>query len=125
RCSVGRAELTLADVRALGPGAVVLVEEPTARPDRGEGGTGWLEIGRGRRARIESELALTEGRWQATRKAFHPGERGHAGKGPGAAEAGATEALEAGQAAMPHPPLEAPEASEVTHPQEEASAMSG
>lgn len=125
RCSVGHAELTLADVRALGPGDVVLVESPTARPDRGEGGTGWLEVGRGRRAHIESELALGDSVWQVTLKAFHPGEKGWAGKAPGAAEEAAGEALEAGLEAMPAPPPEAPETSEVTHPQEEASIMSG
>src|SRR5690606_3748103 len=71
------------------------------------------------------ELALAERGWQVTLKAFHPGERGWAGKAPGAAEEAAEAALEAGAEAIASPQAEAPEVSEVTHRQEEGSIMSG
>jgi len=116
RCSIGRAELTLADVRQLGPGDVVLLEEASARPDLGQGGKGWLEVGLGRRFRLEADLALEGGTWKATVTAFHPGEQGYAGTGPTGADGEAEEALRTG-APREKPRPEPLEASEVTHPE--------
>lgn len=116
RCSIGRAELTYADLRQLGPGDVVLLEEASARPDLGQGGKGWLEVGLGRRFRLEADLALDGRQWMATVTAFHPGEQGHAGTGPTDGD-GEAEAELRGGAPRERPRLEQPEASEVTHPE--------
>ena len=105
RCVIGRADLTVADIRALGSGDVVLLDEATARPDLGQGGTARLEVGpvelRGWRPRS----GLDGGTWKAIIRAFHPGRagtrrcpthRGGCGRGAGP---GRTRAPEAGRRA--------------------------
>jgi len=65
RAEIGRAELTPRDLAGLRTGDVVLVDEVTARPDRGGGGVARLRVGRGLSGWIESELQLEADRFRA------------------------------------------------------------
>lgn len=124
RCVIGRADLTAADIRALGTGDVVLLDEATARPDLGEGGTARLEVGPGRCARLDAEVGLEQGAWKAIIRAFQPGEQGHAGGPPTEADQAAALVL-AGLARRGR--AGAQDESEVTHPEggDGMDAMSG
>jgi len=65
RAEIGRAELTSRDLSGLRTGDVVLVDEVTARPDRGGGGQARLRVGRGLCGWIEAELQVEAERFRA------------------------------------------------------------
>jgi flagellar motor switch protein FliM len=65
RAEIGRAEVTTADVQRLGSGDVVLLDELTARPDQGQGGTGRIRVGTGRAGWFEAELVVEDGGFKA------------------------------------------------------------
>ncbi|MBL9037377.1 MAG: type III secretion system cytoplasmic ring protein SctQ [Archangium sp.] len=73
RFEIGQAEIASTDLAALSGGDVVLVDSLTARPDKGEGGTGWLKVGYGRTARMAVDLALENDRFTATVKEWVSG----------------------------------------------------
>lgn len=65
RAEIGRAEILAADLAAVQPRDVVLMDEVSARPDKNEGGTARLKIGAGRVGRMDAEVAIEDGRWVA------------------------------------------------------------
>lgn len=65
RAEIGRAEVSAADVRRLGSGDVVLLDELTARPDQGQGGSARLRVGVGRAGWFEAEIVVEEGAFKA------------------------------------------------------------
>lgn len=68
---IGFAEILESDLLGLRHGDVVLLDELTARPERGEGGSAKLRVGRGRSGWADAEVALQEGRFCATITAIH------------------------------------------------------
>ena len=65
RAEIGRAEVSAQDVKRLGSGDVVLLDELTARPDQGQGGRARLRVGTGRTGWLESEIVLQDGGFKA------------------------------------------------------------
>ncbi len=65
RAEVGHAEVSGRDLAALGAGDVVLVDELSARVDRGEAGTARLKVGQGKAARLDAQLFVDDGRYKA------------------------------------------------------------
>ncbi|MGC4115719.1 MAG: FliM/FliN family flagellar motor switch protein [Myxococcales bacterium] len=57
---------TARDVAALRTGDVMIVDELTARADKGEKGTARLHLGAGRTGRIEAAVEVVDGAYQAT-----------------------------------------------------------
>lgn len=82
RAEIGRAEVLGRDLQGLRAGDVVLVDEITARPDRGEGGTALLRLGRGRAGWIESEVVVELERYRAKLTRFVLGEPPHVAQDP-------------------------------------------
>lgn len=66
RAEIAHCELSALDLRGIGPGDVVLVEEPLARPDLGEGGSCKLRVGLGQRGFWSARLEVAGGELQAT-----------------------------------------------------------
>ncbi|HEY3448518.1 MAG TPA: type III secretion system cytoplasmic ring protein SctQ [Myxococcales bacterium] len=66
RAEIGQAELTARDIAALRTGDVMIVDELTARADKGEKGTARLRIGSGRAGRIEATVEVVDGTYRAT-----------------------------------------------------------
>jgi type III secretion system YscQ/HrcQ family protein len=73
RFEIARCELSALDLRGLGQGDVVLLEDPTARPDLGEGGTCKVRVGLGQRGHWKASLELGEDGLQATLDAVELG----------------------------------------------------
>ncbi len=65
RAEIGRAEVSAADVQRLGSGDVVLLDELTARPDQGQGGTARIRVGAGKAGWFESEIVVEGGGFKA------------------------------------------------------------
>ena len=65
RAEIGRAEVNAADVERLGSGDVVLLDELTARPDQGQGGTARVRVGAGKAGWFESEIVVEGGGFRA------------------------------------------------------------
>jgi len=65
RAEIGRAEVNAADVERLGSGDVVLLDELTARPDQGQGGTARVRVGVGKAGWFESEIVVEGGGFRA------------------------------------------------------------
>ncbi|MBI3186078.1 MAG: type III secretion system cytoplasmic ring protein SctQ [Myxococcales bacterium] len=74
RAEIGTAEISSQDLLELRDRDVVLLEQLTARPDRGEGGSARLRVGAGRVGWADAEVVLEEGRYKAKLTAFHLGE---------------------------------------------------
>ncbi|MFL5320149.1 MAG: type III secretion system cytoplasmic ring protein SctQ [Myxococcaceae bacterium] len=74
RAEIGVAEISTSDLATVNRGDVVLIDEVTARPDRQEGGTARLKIGRGRVGRIDAEILLEDGQYKAKVDAIHLGD---------------------------------------------------
>lgn len=74
RAEFGRAEILGAELSRLRTGDVVLLDEFTARPDQGPGGTASLRVGRGKSARAEAEIVADETGFKARVTGFFPGE---------------------------------------------------
>lgn len=71
---IGFAEIMEGDLLGLRNGDVILLDELTARPERGEGGTAKLRVGRGRSGWAAADVALTDGRFCATITSLHRDE---------------------------------------------------
>ncbi len=74
RAEIGQAEIQSADLVELREGDVVLVDQLTARPDKGEGGTARLRVGLGRVGWLDAEISVEAGRYRAKVTGFQPGE---------------------------------------------------
>lgn len=103
RAEIGQMAISSADLAQLRERDVILIEELTARPDRGEGGTAKLRVGVGRAGFLDAEILLEDNRFKAKVTGFTMGEGGQMLTGepeenasPGAegnAEGGTTEGL--------------------------------
>ncbi|HZH04444.1 MAG TPA: hypothetical protein VEY30_11720, partial [Myxococcaceae bacterium] len=96
RAEIGTGEITNGDLAGLQSGDVVLIDGVSTRPDLGESGTASLRVGLGRVGRFQAEVAVADGRYQATVLGFEPGEEGRHGREPGDEEEEAAEALAEG-----------------------------
>lgn len=65
RAEIAAAEISSADLASVQARDVVLLDEVTARPDRGEGGTARLKVGAGRLGRMGAEIIVEGGRYKA------------------------------------------------------------
>jgi type III secretion system YscQ/HrcQ family protein len=74
RAEVGRVEIASSDLASLRPGDVVLADEISVRSDQGEPGTAELRVGTGRVGRMDAEIFLEDGRYQARIADFAWGE---------------------------------------------------
>ncbi len=74
RVEIARADISAGDFAGLHAGDVVLVEDVTARPDKGEGGTARLRLGSGRAGRIDAAVSVEDGKYRLTIGAIHVGD---------------------------------------------------
>jgi type III secretion system YscQ/HrcQ family protein len=74
RAEIGKAEILGRELARLHTGDVVLLDEITARPDQGAGGTASLRIGRGKAARAAAQIVVDAKGLKAKITAFQPGE---------------------------------------------------
>jgi flagellar motor switch protein FliM len=65
RVEIGRVEISALDLAGLRLKDVVLLDEITARPDKGKGGKGRMRIGMGQLGRLDLDIALDGGRFKA------------------------------------------------------------
>lgn len=65
RAEIAAAEISSADLASVQARDVVLLDEVTARPDKGEGGTARLKVGAGRIGRMGAEILVEGGRYKA------------------------------------------------------------
>ncbi len=114
RAEVGRAEISGRDLAELRAGDVVLVDELSARVDRGEAGTARLKVGLGHVARLDTQLFVHEGRYKARILGLRFGEEPRHTRGPSDSDEEAAEAL-----------AEAVEAPVADGPADDAPAESG
>lgn len=98
RAEVGQVEITSGDLAQLRERDVVLVDQLTARPDRGEGGAAKLKVGLGRVGWFDAEVSLEGGRFKAKLTAAQLGEGPPPG---GGSEDAAREQLEAAESGAP------------------------
>lgn len=70
RAEIGSVEIAAEDLAQLNERDVILVDEVTARPDRGEGGKAKLKVGAGRHGYVDSDISVEDGRFQATVTGF-------------------------------------------------------
>lgn len=78
RAEIGRAEISSRELENLRVKDVVLVEGITARPDRKEGGTARIRIGRGKVGWIDAQIVVEKGRYRARLGELHLGEEARA-----------------------------------------------
>jgi type III secretion system YscQ/HrcQ family protein len=76
RAEIGQMAISSSDLAELRERDVILVEELTARPDRGEGGQARLRIGVGRAGSVDAEIFLEENRFKARVTGFTMGPTG-------------------------------------------------
>lgn len=93
RAEIGTGELTNGDLAGLQSGDVVLIDDVSVRPDKGQPGIAALRVGLGRVGYFQSQVAVVEGRYQAKLGEFVPGEEGRHAREPGEEEEEAAEAL--------------------------------
>ncbi len=65
RAEIGQMAISSADLAQLRERDVILVEELTARPDKGEGGKAKLRVGTGRTGFFDAEILLEDNRFKA------------------------------------------------------------
>ena len=93
RAEIGSTGISLRDLGELTSGDVVLMDELTARPDLGQGGTARLRVGLGRVGRMHADIILSEGHFQAKVTGFEFGEEPRQTREPSDQEEAAAEAL--------------------------------
>ncbi len=74
RAEIGYAQISASELAELRERDVVLVDQLTARPDKGEGGKAQLRVGSGRSGCAEADVVVEEGRYKARITAFTLGE---------------------------------------------------
>jgi flagellar motor switch protein FliM len=74
RAEIGQMSISSFELSQLRERDVILVEQLTARPDKGEGGTARLRVGIGRAGFAEAEIAVDGNRFKATITAFAFGD---------------------------------------------------
>ncbi len=93
RAEIGVVEISSGDLAQLRERDVVLVDGLTARPDKGEGGTARLRLGRGQAGYLDAELVVENERFQARVTGIVLG----AAPPPGAPLEGGAEAADGGE----------------------------
>ncbi len=68
RAEIGLVEILASDLASLRHRDVVMVENISARPDLGQGGSAVLRIGRGQLGHVDADISVADGRVQATVK---------------------------------------------------------
>ncbi|MHB8876593.1 MAG: type III secretion system cytoplasmic ring protein SctQ [Myxococcaceae bacterium] len=96
RAEIGHAEISNAELAELRDRDVVLVDQLTARPDKGEGGHAQLRVGAGRVGCAQAEVLIEGGRLKAKITGFSYGEQPKQGREPD--EAGVAEPAPAASA---------------------------
>lgn len=81
RAEIGQMAISSADLSQLRERDVILVEELTARPDKGEGGKAKLRVGVGRAGYLDAEIILLDNRFKAKVTGFTMGEGGQMATG--------------------------------------------
>ncbi len=76
RAEIGQMAISSSDLSQLRERDVILIEELTARPDKGEGGTARLRVGIGRAGYLDAEILLEDNRFKAKVTGFTMGEGG-------------------------------------------------
>ncbi len=76
RAEIGLMAISSADLAQLRERDVILIDELTARPDKGEGGTARLRVGVGRAGFLDAEILLENNRFKARVTGFTMGEGG-------------------------------------------------
>ena len=76
RAEIGQMAISSADLSQLRERDVILIEELTARPDKGEGGVAKLRVGVGRAGFLDAEIILEDNRFKAKVTGFTMGEGG-------------------------------------------------
>ncbi len=76
RAEIGQMAISSADLSELRERDVILIEELTARPDKGEGGVARLRVGLGRAGYLDAEIILEGNRFKARVTGFTMGEGG-------------------------------------------------
>lgn len=98
RAEIGRAVISGKDLSGIRSGDVVLLDELTARPDKGEGGVVKLRIGRGARGRLVADLLEEDGRYKARITGFEPGEEARRAENDGVEQDGEAQRADASAA---------------------------
>jgi type III secretion system YscQ/HrcQ family protein len=98
RAEIGQMAISSADLAQLRERDVILIEELTARPDKGEGGVAKLRVGVGRAGFLDAEIILEDNRFKAKVTGFTMGEGGQmlTGEPEANAEAGQEDQPEGG-----------------------------
>jgi type III secretion system YscQ/HrcQ family protein len=76
RAEIGQMAISSADLSQLRERDVILIEDLTARPDKGEGGVAKLRVGVGRAGFLDAEIFLEDNRFKAKVTGFTMGEGG-------------------------------------------------
>lgn len=76
RAEIGLMAISSGDLQQLRERDVILIDQLTARPDKGEGGTAKLRVGLGRVGHVDAEIVLENNRFQAKVTGFSMGEGG-------------------------------------------------
>ena len=100
RVEIGRTEVSSEDLSKLEPKNVVLIDQLTAFPHRGSGGTARLKVGLGRAGTLDAEVVLDQGHFFAKVTAVSLGQTPQALKVPTAGEQQAAEML--AEQSLPH-----------------------
>ena len=81
RAEIGQMAISSADLAELRERDVILIEELTARPDKGEGGVAKLRVGVGRTGHLDAEILLENNRFKAKITGLTMGEGGQISTG--------------------------------------------
>jgi flagellar motor switch protein FliM len=81
RAEIGQMAISSVDLQQLRERDVILVDQLTARPDKGEGGTAQLRVGLGRAGFASAEVLLEDNRFKAKITGFTMGEGGQTSTG--------------------------------------------
>ena len=81
RAEIGQMAISSSDLSQLRERDVILIEQLTARPDKGEGGQAKLRVGLGRSGFLDAEIILENNRFKAKVTGFTMGEGGQMATG--------------------------------------------
>jgi type III secretion system YscQ/HrcQ family protein len=87
RAEIARVEIAGREFASLHPGDVLLVEDFSARPDKGQGGKVRLCLGLGRSGRVDAVASLEDGKWRLRVEAVDAGPQPPAARPPNSGEA--------------------------------------
>lgn len=99
RAEIGTVEINSTDLAQLHERDVILIDQLSARPDKGEGGTARLKVGMGRVGWLEADVSVTDNRFRATVKSVVLEEAEQ--PGPGSEDAARDQLESQGEEAAP------------------------